>query len=144
MSHRITWTVALFTMLLATTVLAQQRSETRTFTGTWTCLSCDIKGLDCSDHRQCDSADHKHCLRLNNGNYIFFLENEKSADLLKGTRKQDVKVTVKGIYYPKARTLDVQSYTIEGLKTAWCYTHQRMEMEASPSYQHTSVGQNVK
>ena len=133
MIHRKIQFSLLLVLALCAVAFAQQLGEKRALTGTWTCLSCDLKGLDGSDHKQCEDAGHKHCLKLDNGNYVFFLENDRSADIIKGGRKHDVRITVEGTYYPKAHTIDVQSYTIDGRKTAWCDTHHRMDMDAASS-----------
>jgi hypothetical protein len=114
-----------------TSTQPKQQGEQRTFTGTWTCLACDLKGLEGSAAAECEQLGHKHSLRLSNGKYIYFIENERSADLLKGGRVHNVKITVKGTYYPNAHAIDVESYIIDGKKTAWCTQHQRMDMDAS-------------
>ena len=142
MIQRLTWLISLFTLLLFASVFAQQRGEPRTLTGTWTCLACELKGLDGSDAKLCEDAGHKHCLRLDNGNYVYFLENERSSDILKGGRRHNVRMTVKGTYYPKAHTIDVQSYIIDGRTTAWNDVSKKMEMlpESSAKQASTETG----
>jgi hypothetical protein len=114
--------------LLTVVAFAQQKTEHKTFTGTWTCLACDMKGHDGSVRAQCEELGHRHCLRLDNGDYVFFLENDHSLELIKGGGRHEARVTVKGTYFKKARTIDVQSYTIDGRNTAWCPEHSRMDL----------------
>jgi hypothetical protein len=115
-------------MFLAMTAIsfAGERGQKKEFTGTWTCLACDLKKLD-GVRAQCEDFGHKHCLRLNDGRYIQFLENDHSTDLIKGGGRHEVQLTVRGIYDSKSHTIDVESYVIDGITTTWCTDHSRMD-----------------
>ena len=102
-------------------------NKLKTYTGTLTCLACDLKKL-AGTNSQCETFGHRHSLRLDNGNYIYFLENDHSEDLVKGGGRHDTRITVTGIYNKKSHTIDVQSYEIDGIKTEWCRGHERMDM----------------
>ena len=112
---------------LATTIMAENPlRRQRTFSGTYVCLACDLakKG---GAHSQCDIYGHQYCLKLNNGNYVMFLRNDYSEELLKGGGREDFKMKVTGVYDPQARTIDVRSYEIDGIKSTWCDVHERMD-----------------
>ena len=133
MAYQTTLKTLMLLLLLTAAAAAQQKSEQKILTGTWTCLNCDLKGLDGSSRTQCEDLGHRHCLRLDNGKYVFFLDNDHAAALIKGGGRHDVRMTVKGIYYPDAHTIAVQSYVIDGRTTSWSEEHQRMEMQEDPS-----------
>lgn len=99
----------------------------KTFTGILTCLACDLKHLE-GTNSQCEVFGHRHSLRLDNGEYIYFLENDHSETLIKGGGRHDTRIKVTGIYNKKAHTIDVQNYEIDGVKTEWCKVHERMDM----------------
>jgi hypothetical protein len=144
--HRILVAVAGI-MILASVVASAQQPQSgviKTFKGTWTCLACDLKGLDGSVRAQCEDLGHKHCLRLDNGNYVFFLENDHSLDLIKGGGRHNTRMSVTGKYFPKAHVLDVQSYVIDDITTAWCPVHQKMDMcsDAKHASQEDAGGEN--
>lgn len=122
-------TVLLALVMAAHSAAAQPagQKKVRTFTGTLTCLACDLKKLE-GTNSECDAYGHKHCLRLDNDRYINFLENDHSEVLVKGGGRHDTRITVTGIYDSNSRTIDVQSYVIDGIKTTWCEKHQQMDI----------------
>jgi len=133
MIYQTTWKTLVMLLLFATVALAQPKTEQRTFTGTWTCLNCDLAGLDGSVRTQCEDLGHRHCLRLDNGKYLFFLDNDHATALIKGGGRHETRITVKGTYYPDAHTVDVQSYVIDGKTTSWNAEHKQMEIRNDPS-----------
>ncbi|TFH63923.1 MAG: hypothetical protein E4G91_07395 [Candidatus Zixiibacteriota bacterium] len=133
MIYQTAWKTLLMLLLFAAVAVAQQKTEQKTFTGTWTCLACDMKGLDGSVRAQCEELGHRHSLRLDNGNYVFFLDNDHSQELINGGGRHQARVTVKGIYFKKAQTIDVQSYVIDGKTSSWCAEHQRMDLCNDPA-----------
>jgi len=122
---------ALFLLLafvsLGVTASAGNNAKVKTFEGTLTCLACDMKNLD-GANAQCEAFGHRHSLRLDNGNYIYFIENDHSEALIKGGGRHNTRAKVTGIYNKKAHALDVQTYEIDGLTTAWCDVHGTMDM----------------
>jgi len=114
-------------LALGAAASADKKAEMKTFTGTWTCLACDLKQYE-GLRAQCEDFGHKHCLRLDNGRYIQFLENDHSIDLVKGGGRHEAKISVRGLYDKDSRTMDIESYTIDGMTTAWCDQHHRMDM----------------
>jgi hypothetical protein len=133
MTYQTTWKTLVILLLFAGVAVAQQKTEQRTFTGTWTCLNCSLAGLVNRPQAECEDLGHRHCLRLSNGKYLFFLDNNRGKALIQGGGRRDVQMTVKGTYYPSAYTIDVQSYVIEGITTSWNEEHQKMEMQTNPS-----------
>ncbi len=133
---------AVILLAMGASVFAGEKGLTKEFTGTWTCLACDLKKLD-GVRAQCEDFGHKHCLRLSDGRYIQFLENDHSIDLIKGGGRHDVELTVRGIYNSKARVIDVESYTIDGVTTTWCAEHGRMD-QCSWQAKHQGEKKNSK
>ncbi len=133
MTFQTTWKTLVMLLLFAAVAVAQQKGEQRTFTGTWTCLNCSLAGLVNRPQAECEDLGHRHCLHLDNGKFLFFLDNNRGKDLIQGGGRRDVKMTVKGTFYPAAQTIDVQSYVIDGITTSWNEEHQKMEMQYDPS-----------
>ena len=106
---------------------ANSQKKVKTFSGTLTCLACDLKKLE-GTNSECEAYGHKHCLRLDNDKYINFLENDHSEALIKGGGRHDTRVTVTGIYNSNSHTVDVQSYVIDGINTVWCEKHRQMDI----------------
>jgi len=90
-----------------------------TFNGTLVCQGCDLKSAE-GARAACMTYGHKHALKTDKGVYINFLENEYSADLLKGEKYHNAKVEVRGTYFANANMLDVESFSADGNKKAWC------------------------
>jgi hypothetical protein len=133
MTFQTTWKTLVMLLLFAAAAVAQQKGEPRTFNGTWTCLNCSLAGLVNRPPAECEDLGHRHCLRLDSGKYLFFLDNDRGKALVQGGGRHDVKMTVKGTYYPAAHTIDVQSYVIDGITTSWNEEHQKMEMQNDPT-----------
>jgi hypothetical protein len=130
MMHRISVTLVLVIAALNVTASAASKKNAKTFTGTHTCLACDLKKLE-GTNSECEAYGHKHCLRLDNGKYINFLENDHSEALIKGGGRHNTRITVTGIYNSNSHTIDIQSYVIDGIKTEWCEKHHQMDICAS-------------
>jgi len=133
MTYQMTWKTLVMLLLFATVAVAQQKTEQKTFTGTWTCLNCDLAGLVNRPSAECEDLGHRHCLRLDSGKYMFFLDNDRGKALIQGGGRPEMKMTVKGTYYPAAHTIDVQSYVIDGRTTSWNAEHKQMELQNDPS-----------
>jgi len=99
----------------------------KTCNGTLTCLACDLRHYE-GLNAQCEVFGHRHSIRLKNGDYIYFLENDHSTDLIKGGGRHNAQIEVTGFYDKKSHTIDVQSYVIDGIRTEWCADHERMDM----------------
>ena len=93
--------------------------EHATMEGTLVCLGCSLKKED-GANAACKSYGHTHALKTKDGNYISFLENKFSADLIKGEKYQNKPIQVHGLFYAKANTLDVESFSVDGQKKSWC------------------------
>jgi hypothetical protein len=141
MTNHVTLKAILLFFVLTVAAFAQQKTEQKTFTGTWTCLACDMKGLDGSVRAQCEELGHRHCLRLDNGDYVFFLDNDHSHELIMGGGRHEARVTVTGTYFKKAHTIDIQSYTIDGITSAWCPEHGSMDHCVDKKLEHSSASE---
>lgn len=128
--RRISLSLVLLITALSVAASAASQKKVRTFTGTHTCLACDLKKLE-GTNSECEAYGHKHCLRLDNGKYINFLENDHSEALIKGGGRHNTRITVTGIYNSNSHTIDVQSYVIDGIETVWCEKHHQMDICAN-------------
>lgn len=117
--------LAMATLSIAASAASQK--NVKTLTGTLTCLACDLKKLK-GTNSECEAYGHKHCLRLDNDRYVNFLENDHSEALIKGGGRHDTRVKVTGIYDSNSRTIDVETYVIDGIKTTWCEKHGQMDI----------------
>lgn len=123
--HRVIIAIALGLIACSSVLVASPRT-THTFIGTYLCISCDLEktaGLNA----QCETFGHHHGIKLSNGRYIYLLENDHSADLIKGGGRENFPIQVTGYYDRFARTLDVQKYKIDGIESTWCQEHHRMD-----------------
>ncbi len=116
-------------VLLVVTVsaLAGSKGEHKAFKGTLSCLGCDLKKSE-GALSQCKIYGHKHAIRLEDGKYISFLENDKSADLIKGDKWHGQDVEVHGTYYKDANVIDVDSFKFGDKSYGWCEAHGAMDM----------------
>jgi hypothetical protein len=117
-----------FGLLLAmgSTAAVPEANNFRTLSGYWTCPTCEANGLE-GTYEQCEAQGHKHALKLPDGQYVYFLENERSTALIQGSRKHGFPITVCGFYDARTRTIDVDAYKIDNLWTSWCAEHQQMD-----------------
>jgi len=120
-------TTAALVLIVSSAVLGQTAERVRTFTGNYTCIACDLNKT-VGAHSQCDIFGHDYGIKLTSGTYIHFLPNDHSVDLVKGGGRSGFKITVTGVYDAGARTIDVQKYSIDGVKTIWSEEHHKMEM----------------
>jgi len=100
---------------------AQQatKAEQVTMKGTLVCLGCDLNKAE-GARAACPAYGHKHALKTADGKYINFLENQYSADLIKGEKFHNKQIEVHGLYYANANQLDVEDFTVAGKKMSWC------------------------
>jgi hypothetical protein len=84
MIYQMTWKTLVMLLLFAAVAVAQPKTEQKTFTGTWTCLNCDLAGLVNRPPAECEDLVHRHCLRLDSGKYLFFLDNDRGKALIQG------------------------------------------------------------
>jgi hypothetical protein len=118
MNRRVIIATALCLALLATAAFGQTASRTRTFTGTYTCIACNLS-KSIGAHAQCDKFGHDYGIRLAGGSFIHFMLNDHSADLVKGGGRTEFPITVTGAYDRSSRTLDVEKYVIDGVESTW-------------------------
>ena len=82
-----------------------------TLSGTLACLGCDLKKAH-GAAAQCKIYGHKHALKTSNGKYYTFLENGRSAPLIKGEEKHNKKVRVYGTLFPGSQVLEVSNFRV--------------------------------
>jgi hypothetical protein len=127
MTRRQIFSIMAVVLIVGSAVLGQTPDRKRTFTGTYTCISCDLKKTT-GAHAQCDQFGHDYGIKLSNGTYIHLLYNDHSADLVKNGGRTDFQITVTGTYDRESHIIDVQKYAIDGVETVWSEEHQKMEM----------------
>gem|GEM_PF-1892517 len=108
-------------------VFAASGSQFKSFKGTWTCPVCDQKHFK-GTQAECEAFNHKHCLKLNDGTYISFLESPRSEGLIVGGGRHETRLEACGLYNAKTHVLDVDAYKIDGLWSTWCEKDQRMDL----------------
>lgn len=114
-------------LAVGTVSLAAEKGMKKAFEGTLSCPGCDLKKAE-GAHAQCKVYGHTHGLKLEDGKYISFLENDKSAGLIKGEKLHGKKVKVHSVYYGDANLLDVETYEVDGKTYSWCESHGAMDM----------------
>ena len=127
MTRKLSLFLVLAMAISSISALAATQPNVKTLTGTLTCLACDLKKLK-GVNSECEAYGHKHCLRLDNDKYVNFLVNDHAEALIRGGGRHDTRVTVTGIYDANSRTIDVQSYVIDGIETTWCEKHGQMDI----------------
>lgn len=100
-------------------VQASDNATHKTFKGKLVCESCDLKQTE-GARAACTVFGHKHALKTEDGQYVNFLENQYSKDLINTEKLHNATIKVSGTYFANAHTLDVQSFTVDGKKKAWC------------------------
>jgi len=112
--------------LMAGTEKAPPKGKHVSLKGKLVCLGCDLKSTQ-GARAACPVYGHKHVLKTGDGQYINFLENRYSEDLIKGEKYHGKSIQVEGVYYPEALTLDVETFTVGGQQVGWCDGHKSMD-----------------
>jgi hypothetical protein len=100
--------------------------ENASFEGTLVCVGCDLKKTE-GARAACKTTGCTHTIKTADGQYINLLENQYSADLIKGGDYHNKPIKVEGVYFAKANMLDVKSFTIDGQQKSWCGHCGRMD-----------------
>ena len=106
-----------------------------TFEGTLVCQGCDLKKSE-GARAECSAFGHKHALKTKDGRLVNFLENQYSADLIKGGDYHMKNLAVSGTYYPGANMLDLESFTMGDKKQSWCEGHKEMDGCMAAGHKH--------
>lgn len=113
-------------LVVSTVALAAPGKEFKSFKGTWMCPECvALKQVDTPE--VCEAKGHKHALKLDDGQMVTFVESPRAAALVHGGGREKAKIEVYGFYDMAARTLDVETYRIDGIWSSWCENHGRMD-----------------
>lgn len=120
----ILFTLFLFSLAAGT----EKKGEQKTMSGTLSCIFCDLKQSS-GAHAQCKIYGHDFALKLDDGSYISFLENDHSILLINANKNQwkGQKASVTGIYYPDVHLIDVQKFELMGEEYSWCDIHKTMD-----------------
>lgn len=111
-------------LMLAMPIMAgnyesKKATEALDYEGTLVCQACSLKKAD-GARAACSEYGHTHALKTKDDKFVSFLENQYSADLLKGEKYHNKKITVHGRYFANANVLDVEWFEVDGKKKAWC------------------------
>lgn len=126
MNSRVTFTLLVMVLVFSVVAMAGENGKHKTFNGTLSCLGCDLKKSD-GAFAQCKVYGHKHALKLKDGRFISFLENDNAADLIKGEKWHGKEVEVHGVFFSSANMLDVETYKVTGKTFGWCAGHKAMD-----------------
>jgi len=109
-------------------VFAGNKGEQKTLSGTLSCTGCDLKKA-AGAHSQCKIYGHRHTLKLADGNYVSFMENDHSEMLLNagGGKWHGQEVEVSGTYFAHANIIDVEDFQIKDKSYGWCAGHKDMD-----------------
>lgn len=121
-SQALATSAAVVFVLLATVAIAQAADSVRaTVVGTDYCLGCTLK-KEKGAAAQCSIYGHRHALKLEQittegggevgikkGITLHYLENDKSKDLVKGSKFHGKRIEVVGKVYPEERIIEVES-----------------------------------
>lgn len=91
----------------------------KTIEGTLVCLGCSLKKSD-KANATCSVSGCNDVLKTEDGHYISFLNNTHSADLTSGKKYHNKKVSVTGVYFANANTMDVAKFSVDGKEKSWC------------------------
>jgi hypothetical protein len=105
--------------LMAGTSDVAGKAKSVTIEGKLVCLGCELKKAD-GARADCKVYGHKHALKTADGNYVNFLENQYSADLIKGEKYHNKKLVVKGRHFAEANLIDIESFEVDGQNKTWC------------------------
>jgi hypothetical protein len=113
----------------------------KTLKGAWTCPTCDATGTQ-EAYETCEALGHKHALKLDNGEYVSFVNNARGEALINGGGRHTVKITVVGFYDSSTHSIDVDAYQMDGQWTSWCEKDQRMDFCRSESFPSSPEAEN--
>ena len=114
--------------LLSLIAWADQKGKLKTINGTLSCMNCDLKTSN-DARAQCKIYGHNFALKLEDGLYISFMENDHSEALINAGEGKwfGQMVTVTGTYYPGAHLIDVQNFKLIDKEFGWCEGHKAMD-----------------
>jgi len=93
--------------------------DNASFEGTLVCMGCDLKKTE-GARSACKTTGCSHAIKTSDGSYINLMNNEYSADLIKGGDYHNKPIKAEGVYFAKANMLDIKSFTIDGKEKSWC------------------------
>ena len=102
-----------------TSAHAEHAGVEKTVEGTLVCLGCSLKKSD-KANATCSTTGCSDVLKTEDGHYISFLNNTHSADLLSGKKYHNKKISVTGVYFANANTIDVSKFSVDGKEKSWC------------------------
>ncbi len=108
--------------------VAGNKGEQKTLNGTLSCMGCDLKKA-AGAHSQCSIYGHKHALKLEDGSYVSFMENDHSETLINAGEGKwhGQEVEVSGTYFDKGNVIDVKNFEIKDKAFSWCVGHKNMD-----------------
>ena len=110
-----------FVLMFGMLLFAGDKGEQKTLKGTLSCLGCDLK-KDAGANAQCKIYGHDHALKLKDGSYVSFFENDHSEVLISANKGEwhGSGIAVSGKFIDKANVIDVKSFEIKDKNYSWC------------------------
>ena len=115
-------------LMFSLAAMAGKKDEQKTMSGTLSCMGCDLKKAD-GAHAQCKIYGHEHALKLEDGSYVSFMENDHSEDLIDAGEGKwhGQSIEVSGTYYADGNVIDVEKFKIKDEPYGWCAGHKAMD-----------------
>lgn len=115
-------------LMFSLLAFAGEKGEQKILSGTLSCMGCDLK-KDAGANAQCSIYGHEHALKLKDGSYLSFMENDHSETLINASEGkwhgQEIEVT--GTFFDKANLIDVKSFEVKDNDFSWCAGHKKMD-----------------
>jgi len=115
-------------LMIGALAFAGDKGEQKTFKGTLSCMGCDLKKAD-GANAQCKVYGHDHALKLEDGSYVSFMENDHSEKLINAAEGKwhGQKVEITGKFFAKANVIDVKKFKAMDKEHSWCGGHKAMD-----------------
>jgi len=115
-------------LMVGALAFAGEKVEQKTFKGTLSCMGCDLK-VGSGANAQCKVYGHDHALKLEDGSYISFMENDHSEKLIHAAdgKWHGKKIEVTGDFFGNANVIDVKSFKTMDKSFSYCSGHKNMD-----------------
>ncbi len=124
-------------LMIGALAFAGDKGEQKTLKGTLSCMGCDLK-MESGAHSQCKAYGHKHALKLEDGSYVSFMENDHSEKLINAAdgkwHGQQIEVT--GNFFAKGNVIDVTDFKTSDKSFSFCAGHKGMDQCQSKHNAH--------
>jgi len=115
-------------LMIGALAFAGDKGEQKTLKGTLSCMGCDLK-KGSGANAQCKTYGHDHALKLEDGSYISFMENDHSEKLINASdgKWHGKMIEVTGTFFANANVIDVTKFRTAGKAFSFCSGHKHMD-----------------